>query len=120
LKILPGDVLRSICFLANYTWAINVFLLSENKKIAADKHPDDPFLNWEDIQNMKLSWRVIQESMRLTPPVEMSFRVAPQDMEFGGFRIPKSWKVRATQLMRKKSWNQHNKTVVLFTFFPFF
>jgi cytochrome P450 len=42
---------------------------------------------------MKLSWRVVQESMRLTPPGTANFRMAPHDMIHDGFRIPKSWKV---------------------------
>ena len=66
---------------------------SENKEIAASKAPGEN-LNWGDIQKMKLSWRVAQESMRLLPPVQGSFRLAQEDMSFDGFRIPKSWKVR--------------------------
>ena len=65
---------------------------SENMEIAASKAPGE-LLNWGDTQKMKLSWRVVQESMRLMPPVQASFRVAPHDMSFDGFRIPKSWKV---------------------------
>ena len=66
---------------------------SENKEIAASKAPGE-LLNWGDIQKMKLSWRVVQESMRLVPAAQGSFRVAQEDMSFDGFRIPKSWKVR--------------------------
>ena len=67
-------------------------LCPENKAMAASKAPGE-LLNWRDIQKMKLSWRVVQESMRLAPPAQLSFREAQEDMSFDGFRIPKSWKV---------------------------
>ena len=70
-----------------------ICICSENKEIAASKAPGE-LLNWGDIQRMKLSWRVVQESMRLVPPAQGVFRVAQEDMSFDGFRIPKSWKVR--------------------------
>ena len=70
-----------------------LLVCSKNKAMAASKAPDE-LLNWRDIQKMKLSWRVVQESMRLTPPAQLSFREAQaEDMSFDGFRIPKSWKV---------------------------
>ena len=62
-------------------------------EIAASKAPGE-LLSWGDIQKMKLSWRVVQESMRLTPPAQLAFIEAKEDMSFDGFRIPKSWKVR--------------------------
>ena len=69
-------------------------------EIAASKAPGE-LLNWGDTQKMKLSWRVVQESMRLTPPVQVSFRVAQEeDISFDGFRIPKSWKVRERERER--------------------
>ena len=75
---------------------------SENKEIAASKAPGE-LLNWGDTQKMKLSWRVVQESMRLVPAVQGSFRVAQEeDMSFDGFRIPKSWKVR------EREWHRIN------------
>ena len=74
----------------------------ENKEIAASKAPDE-LLNWGDIQKMKLSWRVAQESMRLTPPSPASFRVATREMSFDGFRIPKSWKVCLSAVHKSNS-----------------
>ena len=66
---------------------------SENMEIAASKAPGE-LLSWGDIQKMKLSWRVVQESMRIFPPTQGLWRVMQEDMSFDGFRIPKSWKVR--------------------------
>ena len=79
------------CF--NITNTTAFWWCSENKEIAASKTPSEN-LNWGDIQKMKLSWRVVVESMQLVPPVSGSFRVPSEDMSFHGFRIPKSWKVR--------------------------
>jgi cytochrome P450 len=50
-------------------------------------------LTWADTQKMKLLWRVVQETMRLSPPVELGFRVMLDDIVFDGFTIPKSWQV---------------------------
>ena len=82
---------------------------SENKEIAASKAPGE-LLNWGDIQKMKLSWRVAQESMRLTPPSPASFRVATHDMSFDGFRIPKSWKVCLSAVPKSNPNRSHTKS----------
>jgi cytochrome P450 len=50
-------------------------------------------LNVEDIKNMKYTWQVARESMRLFPPIFGSFWKAITDIEYEGFTIPKGWKV---------------------------
>jgi cytochrome P450 family 26 subfamily A len=42
---------------------------------------------------MKYTWQAIQEAMRLQPIVQMSFRELLQEFEYGGFTIPKGWRV---------------------------
>ncbi|KAH9310994.1 hypothetical protein KI387_026029, partial [Taxus chinensis] len=65
-------------------------VLQEQLAILANKQPNEP-LTWEDTQKMKYTWRVAQETSRLTPPLFGGFRKAIQDVEFGGYVIPKGW-----------------------------
>jgi cytochrome P450 len=66
---------------------------AENAEVAASKARGE-HLSWGDLRRMKLSWRVVQESMRLTPPANTMLRRATHETSFGGFRIPESWTVR--------------------------
>lgn len=50
-------------------------------------------LTVEDVKKMKYSWQVVRETMRLSPPIFGSFRKAVADIDYGGFTIPKGWKV---------------------------
>ncbi|KAF6143064.1 hypothetical protein GIB67_041132 [Kingdonia uniflora] len=42
---------------------------------------------------MKYTWRVAQEIMKLTPSVSSNFKTTIKDTSFGGFDIPKGWRV---------------------------
>ncbi len=67
----------------------------EQKKIAMEKVGD--LLCWDDTRKMKYTWQVIQETMRIQPIVAWATREAIKDIEYGGFTIPKGWKVRVVK-----------------------
>lgn len=77
--------------LANYP-VIYEKVLKEQLEIARSKEPGET-LTWMDVQNMKYSWNVICETMRLTSPVPGNFREVITDFNYAGFNIPKGWKV---------------------------
>ncbi|KAL3617679.1 hypothetical protein CASFOL_038000 [Castilleja foliolosa] len=67
-------------------------VLREQNEIASSKGPGE-FLEWGDIKKMKYSWNVLSEAMRLLPPVVGGFREALVDINYGGYVIPKGWKI---------------------------
>ncbi|GJN32492.1 hypothetical protein PR202_gb21006 [Eleusine coracana subsp. coracana] len=64
----------------------------EHDEVAKDKD-DDVALTWEDLAKMKFTWRVALETLRVVPPIFGNFRTTIQDIEFGGYTIPKGWQV---------------------------
>jgi cytochrome P450 family 26 subfamily A len=72
---------------------ISVFVdLIEQMEISETK--DGAPLNWEDTRKMKYTWCVFQQTLRLQPALEQAFRICIKEFEYGGFTIPKGWKVK--------------------------
>ncbi|KAI3680546.1 hypothetical protein L6452_35319 [Arctium lappa] len=70
----------------------------EQEEIAKNKAPEEA-LKWEDLTKMKYTWRVASEMLRINTPVILSFRRAVQDIEYGGYIIPKGWQVMVSGSM---------------------
>ncbi|KAH9548813.1 hypothetical protein CY35_11G106500 [Sphagnum magellanicum] len=66
-------------------------VIKEQKKIALEMVGD--LLCWGDTRKMKYTWQVIQEVMRIQPILEFATRETLKEFEYGGFTIPKGWKV---------------------------
>ncbi|KAF5763456.1 putative abieta-7,13-dien-18-ol hydroxylase [Helianthus annuus] len=67
-------------------------IVREHQEISSNKVLEEA-LTWEDLTKMKYTWKVATEIMRVNPPVALSFRRAKQDIEYGGYIIPKGWQV---------------------------
>ncbi|BBN07041.1 protein MpCYP716-like23 [Marchantia polymorpha subsp. ruderalis] len=78
-------------------------LVKEHISIAATKAEGES-LNMADIMSMKYSWRVVEESLRLTPGLLAVFREANTDFKYKGFTIHKGDVVAATSM--NSSWNE--------------
>ncbi|KAK9170583.1 hypothetical protein Syun_002723 [Stephania yunnanensis] len=67
-------------------------VLEEQREIISQKKPGEK-LNKNDLQKMKYSWNVVNEVLRLFPPIMGTFRKAKVDFTYNGFFIPKDWMI---------------------------
>ncbi|KAL3694958.1 hypothetical protein R1sor_008609 [Riccia sorocarpa] len=87
------------------TLAMTIFYIAKNphvyeqilqeQKLISDKKcssgKDENAMTMEDICAMKYTWKVIQEVLRLQPPVIGSYRKTATDLEYKGYLIPRGW-----------------------------
>ncbi|MCO5586409.1 hypothetical protein L7F22_040349 [Adiantum nelumboides] len=50
-------------------------------------------LSWRNVTNMKYTWAVLQEAMRLRSPVLGGMKEAQKELKYNGYIIPKGWKM---------------------------
>ncbi|RLN09855.1 abscisic acid 8' [Panicum miliaceum] len=68
-------------------------VIDEQEEIARSKRSPDEPLTWADTRRMRMTNRVIQETMRVASILSFTFREAVEDVEYQGYLIPKGWKV---------------------------
>ncbi|KAL3850860.1 hypothetical protein ACJIZ3_012742 [Penstemon smallii] len=73
-------------------------VIDEQEEIVREKAFRE-VLTWDDLAKMKYAWRVALESMRINPPLFGNFRRVLQDIELGGYVIPKGWQVMCAACM---------------------
>ncbi|GMH16671.1 hypothetical protein Nepgr_018512 [Nepenthes gracilis] len=67
---------------------------AEQKMISETKNKGgNRSLTWMHTRNMPLTYKVVQESLRMASIISFTFREAVADVEYKGYLIPKGWKV---------------------------
>ncbi|KAH9296897.1 hypothetical protein KI387_028579 [Taxus chinensis] len=67
-------------------------LVQEQLGIVGNKKEGEE-ISWNDLKAMKYTWQVVQETMRMLPPVFGSYRKAITDIHYDGYTIPKGWNI---------------------------
>ncbi|TVU42050.1 hypothetical protein EJB05_08433, partial [Eragrostis curvula] len=67
-------------------------VVHEQEEIARCKAPGEA-LSWDDLGRMRYTWAAALETLRLVPPVPSILKKTTNDVEFGGYHIPKGWQV---------------------------
>ncbi|CAL4994033.1 unnamed protein product [Urochloa decumbens] len=73
-------------------------VLQEQVEIARSKAPGEA-LTWEDLSKMRYTWAAALETLRLVPTAFSILRKAVDDVEHGGYVIPKGWSVMNAMTM---------------------
>ncbi|KAH9297117.1 hypothetical protein KI387_028799, partial [Taxus chinensis] len=107
-------------------------VVQEQLRILSNKKEGEE-ISLKDLKDMKYTWQVVQETLRMFPPLFGSFRKAITDIHYDGYTIPKGWKVLWTTYSthgREEYFNEPEKFmpsrfeeegrhVVPYTFLPF-
>ena len=120
--------------------AHTLYLLATHPEVAARLHAEldavlgDRLPGAEDVRALPFTERVLKESMRLYPPAWTTGREAAEDVEVGGYRIPKGAQILASPwvVQRDARWfpdperfdpdrweGQRGKEIPRFAYFPF-
>ncbi|EER88867.1 cytochrome P450 716B1 [Sorghum bicolor] len=67
-------------------------VVQEQEEIARSKAAGEA-LTWEDLGRMRYTWAAALETLRMVPPVFTMMRKTVDDVEYGGYLIPKGWQV---------------------------
>ncbi|XP_027939303.1 abscisic acid 8'-hydroxylase 2-like isoform X2 [Vigna unguiculata] len=65
---------------------------AEQKAIHKSNEGNNLPLSWDQTRNMRITHKVVLESLRMASIISFPFREAIADVEYKGFLIPKGWK----------------------------
>jgi len=80
-----------------YSWYLLANHPEVERAVQAEADAVEGPVTFEAVRELDLIERVIQESMRLYPPVYVIFRQPTRDVELGGYRVPKGASVMLPQ-----------------------
>ncbi|KAK6924946.1 Cytochrome P450 [Dillenia turbinata] len=66
-------------------------LREENQALSQEKNGG--FITTEEISKLKYTNKVVEETLRMANISSFNFRVAVEDVEYKGYKIPKGWRV---------------------------
>ncbi|KAH9297116.1 hypothetical protein KI387_028798, partial [Taxus chinensis] len=66
-------------------------VVQEQLRIVSNKKEGEE-ISLKDLKDMKYTWQVVQETLRMFPPLFGSFRKTIADIQYDGYTIPKGWK----------------------------
>nr|ATG29898.1 CYP725A18 [Taxus chinensis] len=107
-------------------------VVQEQLRIVSNKKEGEE-ISLKDLKDMKYTWQVVQETLRMFPPLFGSFRKTIADIQYDGYTIPKGWKVlwatytthgrdeyfSEPQKFRPSRFEEGGKHVAPYTFLPF-
>eukprot|EP01018_Ginkgo_biloba_P025152 Gb_27584 [translate_table: standard] len=106
-------------------------MVKEQLQILSSKKEGE-VVTWQDTKNMKYTWQVIQETLRMFSPGFGTFRRAIVDIEYNGYTIPKGckllWSMHSTHVNEayfkdpdefRPSRFEVEEAVAPYTFLPF-
>ncbi|XP_031276291.1 ent-kaurenoic acid oxidase 1-like [Pistacia vera] len=80
----------ALYYLAKYP---NVLEKLREENMAIRKKKKGDYITIEDVSKLKYTNKVVEETIRMANIAAISFRLATQEVEYEGYKIPKNWKV---------------------------
>ncbi|KAL4633818.1 hypothetical protein ACB092_04G150400, partial [Castanea dentata] len=80
----------AIYYLAKFP---KVYPKLQEENMAVSKNKSSDFITSEDVSKMKYTNKVVEETIRMDNIAAMVFRLAIKEVEYKGYKIPKTWKI---------------------------
>ncbi|CAN6585223.1 unnamed protein product [Malus baccata var. baccata] len=84
------SIMWTLYYLAKYP---NILRKLREENMVIHKNKTGEFITYEDVSKMEYTNKVVKETIRLANISAFSFRLATNEAEYQGYRIPKDWRV---------------------------